>query len=332
MKNADIPEVMRAIRIFSDLSPEAATMLYAKMNFRLFEPDEFLFKEGDYGDEFFIILKGAVSITVNLPDGKELVLSKIEAGNFFGEMAIIDRSPRSASCKTLEKTECLSLNALQFNSLMEENPDIACSIMNRMLSIAASRLTANGAFLSQLVQFGEASRKRAIIDPATGLFNRRYMDESFAALVARAALDNKKLSFVMFDLDHFGSLNSEYGLTFGDKVIAQAAQSFKKIFREKDLLIRYGGDEFIFILPDAKTEEAQCLCDNLCAEFRTLRFPEQPSLRLTCSMGFACYPDHASSHETLMANADKALYAAKQTGRDRALCYAAATPEEKSSR
>jgi diguanylate cyclase (GGDEF)-like protein len=321
IKKGNIAENIKAIDIFSDLNNDEALMLFSRMKSRTFDAGESLFKEGDSGDQLYIIVSGRVSITVNLPDGKELILSEISGGNFFGEMSIIERAPRSATCRTLEKTECLSLHADDFNALIEEYPATASSIMNRMLAITAQRLVNVGSFLSQMVQWGESSRKRAITDPATGLFNRRYMDDSFASIINRANLDGKSMCFVMFDMDHFGSLNTKYGQDFGDKIIASAADTFKNNFRTNDILVRYGGDEFVFILPDADRAIAQSLCDSLCAAFRTLTFPEHDELQVTCSMGFACFPEHAQTPESLMEKADKALYKAKESGRDKALCF-----------
>jgi diguanylate cyclase (GGDEF)-like protein len=321
IQNTNPGTLLRSIEIFSDLSDADLNLVFARMKKRVFEKDEPLFSEGDPGDELFIIVEGAVSISVKLPDGKDLVISEIRSGNFFGEMSIIEQAPRSASCRTLDKTECLTLHANDFNTLITEKPDAATHIMKRMLSITASRLVKIGSFLTEMVQWGEASRKRAITDPATGIFNRRYMEDSFENLVTRAKMDGKPISFVMFDMDRFGSINTRYGLEFGDRIIVQSAEVFKNNFRTSDILIRYGGDEFIFILPDADTKTAQALCDSLCAAVRLMVFPEHEELKLTCSMGFATIPDNASNTDELKDRADKALYKAKEQGRDRALGY-----------
>jgi diguanylate cyclase (GGDEF)-like protein len=317
----DSGDLLRTIEIFSELNTEDLNLVFARMKTRTFEKDEALFSEGDPGDVLFIIISGSVAISVRLPDGKDLFLSEIHSGNFFGEMSIIEQAPRSASCRTLEKTECLTLHADDFNTLITERPNAATRIMNKMLAITAARLVQTGSFLTEMVQWGEASRKRAITDPATGLFNRRYMEDSFENLVTRAKMDGKPISFVMFDMDRFGSINTKYGLEFGDKIIVQSAEVFKKNFRDTDILIRYGGDEFIFILPDADTKTAQALCDSLCASVRLMVFPEHEELKATCSMGFATVPDNASSSEELKDRADKALYRAKERGRDRALGF-----------
>jgi diguanylate cyclase (GGDEF)-like protein len=313
--------VLKKIEIFSDLCDEDLKLVFGHMRHASYSQGEPLFNEGDPGDELFVILSGLVAITVKLPEGNELLLSEIGAGNFFGEMSIIEQNTRSASCKTKEPTECLILHADDFNALISDFPEAASRILKRMLAITTGRLINTGSFLTQMVQWGDASRKRAVTDPATGLFNRRYMDDSFDSLVTRAKIDGTPITFVMFDMDRFGSLNAKYGLEFGDKVIVVAAEVFKKSFRDIDILVRYGGDEFIFILPNADTPTAQQLCDGLCAAMREVRFPEHEELRITCSMGFATIPDNAQTTDELKERADKALYKAKELGRDRALGF-----------
>jgi diguanylate cyclase (GGDEF)-like protein len=193
--------------------------------------------------------------------------------------------------------------------------------MNEMLSIIVERLMAIGAFVTQMVQWGSESHKRAITDEATGLFNRRYLEESFDGLLNRAKAERSSLTFAMFDMDRFGELNTKYGQEFCDRIIVASVQLFRDTFDQEDILVRYGGDEFIFIFPGADYESAQSKCDSLCRAVREMRFQEHEELRLTCSIGFATFPDHASTVDELKERADKALYQAKQDGRDRTIGF-----------
>jgi diguanylate cyclase (GGDEF)-like protein len=129
----------------------------------------------------------------------------------------------------------------------------------------------------------------------------------------------------MFDMDSFGSLNRKYGLATGDRVILDASSVFRSVFAPTDILVRFGGDEFVFLLVGRGSESAQTVCDALCDAIRHLRLPEYPDLRLSCSLGFASWPDHAATIEDLKAAADRALYLAKERGRDQ--CRGAGDPE-----
>ncbi|MFA6504929.1 MAG: diguanylate cyclase [Treponemataceae bacterium] len=308
--------VLRGIEIFSILSDTDLLTFSTKMSKRSFLPGQTIFRENESGAELFVIASGLVAVTVTTQDGEVIELSRVGIGAFFGEMAILERAPRSATCTALETTECLVLAAADFESLIVDAPNAAVGVLERMLVIAAGRLVKTGSFLSQMVQWGDTARKRAITDSATGLFNRRYLEDSFESIVARASRERTELSYAMFDLDKFGKMNAAYGAEFCDRVILQAAEAFRKVFSEEDIIVRYGGDEFCFVIPSSPAE-AERKCGAVCAALRALDFPEHPELKISCSIGLAHLPSTASNAEELKEKADKALYAAKEAGRDR---------------
>ncbi len=310
--------LLKNVAIFSELTDEQRSMIAGEMKLSRYNAGDMIFCEGDPGDVLFVVISGAVNVFIMDHDGKEVILAEIKSGSYVGEMSIIDHTHRSAACRVTEDCVLLELHADDFLHIMHNMPQASSKIMKRMLSIIVERLMKTGAFITQMVQWGEESRKRAITDPATGLFNRRYLEDSFDGLVAKAKTSGAPLSFVMFDLDRFGSLNTKYGQEFCDGLIVDASVVFRSVFAQEDILVRYGGDEFIFIFPGSGPEAAQVKCDALCAAMREMRFSQHPEIRLTCSMGYATLPDHASTPDELKERSDKALYRAKEDGRDRA--------------
>jgi len=308
---------LESVGIFAGLDGEDLEALRSLMSLVHHAAGELVFAEGEAGDRLFVLVEGAVSIGLHAADGDEILVSKVQPGGFFGEMAIFDRAPRSASCRCTEPSLLLSLSAAEFAAFSRERPRAASGIMQKMLGIQAARLLDTGSLASQMVQWGEAARRRAVTDEATGLFNRRFLDDSLEGLFSRARLEGAALSLAMFDLDHFGDLNKARGQEFGDMVIVELSKTFRKAFREGDILVRYGGDEFTFVLPGADPEVAEELCSGACRLVRELRLEAAPELRLTASIGYASFPAHASSVENLAAAADAALYRAKESGRDR---------------
>lgn len=309
----------RSISIFSDLSDDESRTVRGLMKELTLEKGEVLFREGDTGRELFIVLSGKVCVCVSTNGKEELCLAEMEAGSFFGEMSLIESLPRSATCKLVEKSAFLSLDHDGLVSLMTSHGSIAEKILYRMLTTTTSRLRNTSALLSDMVQWGESARMRVITDQFTGLYNRRFFDDSVVVETKKSKASHAPLSMVMVDLDHFSSVNKNYNEAFGDAVILAASHAFKRSFRKTDILSRYGGDEFSFLLPATGGTEALALCSAACAEVENLRFPEYPDFRITSSMGIAVMPDHADSAESLIASADKALYRAKETGRNRAV-------------
>lgn len=312
--------VLLGIDIFSGLTDADLSALAAKMRECEYHPGQTVFRENEAGAELFVVSSGLVAISVASQDGEDIELSRVGRGAFFGEMAILERAPRSATCTAVEETKCLVLEAADFEALLIEVPSAAVGVLERMLAIAAGRLLKTGSFLSQMVQWGDDARKRAITDSATGLFNRRYLEDSFETILARAKREGSGLSFAMFDLDRFGKMNAAYGAEFCDRVILTAADAFHAVFGDEDILVRYGGDEFCFIIPGLASH-ALAKCEGVCAALRALVFPEHPELALSCSIGVAHFPTVAASADELKEKADKALYIAKEAGRDRAIAW-----------
>jgi diguanylate cyclase (GGDEF)-like protein len=313
----DLRRALKKTAIFEDLRDEELDILLSRMKQAKAAKGKTVFREGEEGEELYVIMQGSVNISMRLADGTDLHLAAIDAGSFFGEMAIIENAPRSAACTAAEKCEFLSLHRNDFYAIIHDYPEMALKILYRMLLIMSERFKDAGAALTEMVRWGEGARKKAISDEATGLFNRRFLDESFGSAVSRALGEGKPLVFAMVDIDRFGLLNKKYGEAFGDEVIVKAARVFRESFRETDILARCGGDEFAFVFPDTDALTARKLCQDMADRLRRLRFAKRPKVTVSLSIGMAAVPENADSPAALKEAADQALYAAKEGGRDR---------------
>jgi diguanylate cyclase (GGDEF)-like protein/PAS domain S-box-containing protein len=158
----------------------------------------------------------------------------------------------------------------------------------------------------------------SIRDPLTKLYNRRFMNESLHRELLRARRADSPLSLIILDLDRFKSINDEYGHDVGDDVLVTVAQSLSRAVREEDYMYRYGGEEFVIVLPGANLHIARERAQEACRKVRALRIDtEKGTLQITISAGVATFPEHGNTQEELIVQADKALYLAKQSGRDR---------------
>ena len=314
-------EILHSIDILSSLNEEELESLYSHMKEENYRKGEVLFNEGDDGEVMYIVLSGSVAISVNTRGGESLEIAEITEGNFLGEMSIFDSSARSATCIPKCDTVVLSLNATDFYEYIGNKPRAGISIMHKMLNTLTFRLKNTGTFLSDMVTWGEQARVRAITDDFTGLYNRRFIDEAIEERILQSRTTNSPLSLIMIDLDHFGTLNNLYGQETGDRVLLEVVAVFRKLFRKKDILARYGGDEFFFLCPSTEGKKALKICRTLNEELRTIKTLEDldGSLKkVTASIGISCCPENGSTPEKLLETADKALYLAKEAGRDTA--------------
>jgi diguanylate cyclase (GGDEF)-like protein len=169
----------------------------------------------------------------------------------------------------------------------------------------------------------EDLRQQAIRDPLTGLYNRRYLMEVFDHELARAGRRQQQLGVLMIDVDHFKDFNDCHGHDAGDYVLSEIGLLIRKNIRCEDIACRYGGEEFALLLPETSREEALSVSGKLGDLVRNHNFFFK-GLSLgpvTLSIGVASFPDTASTVEALLKCADKALYQAKNAGRDQALVW-----------
>lgn len=161
----------------------------------------------------------------------------------------------------------------------------------------------------------EKLRTRALRDPLTGLYNRRYMEDVLERYANLAERNGSPLSVVMIDLDHFKRLNDELGHAVGDVVLCEVAAAIVGTIRPCDVACRYGGEELVVLLPDCGMVEAVAKAEMLRA--RIERLSENHGTRISASFGIATIPETSSKAGEAIASADAALYRAKAEGRNR---------------
>lgn len=313
-------DLLKQVGILSSLSEEELHLFSSFLTFIGYEQGETIFQQGDAGEELYIVGQGRVGSSIRLADGSLHEVAEFGAGDFFGEMSILERAPRSATCTAKEPTALFILKGADFYQLMEEQPELSIKIMDRMLDITADRFTRSSEFLSDMVRWGEEARKRAVMDALTGLFKRSFLEAALQDRLRQAKAGGRPLSLIMMDLDHFRRINEHYGAEVGDRVIQALVSVLRAALRPEDVAARCGGDEFAILLPDTSADEALALSQRLCAGVRSLEFFEElggPLRRITTSQGIASFPQHASDLKSLWEKADQALYRAKQLGRDR---------------
>jgi diguanylate cyclase (GGDEF)-like protein len=163
-------------------------------------------------------------------------------------------------------------------------------------------------------------QEQAIRDPLTGLFNRRYLDETLVRDLSRAKREGHTLALVLLDLDGFKRINDTYGHPAGDQVLKTLSALLRQGARQSDTICRFGGEEFLVVLPNMSLDQARLKVDAWRLELGQTPIPwGDASFQVTFSAGLAVYPQHGADSGALVACADAALYRAKQAGRNRVL-------------
>ena len=172
---------------------------------------------------------------------------------------------------------------------------------------------------NQLLQDEARLRELSVRDPLTGLFNRRYMEETFEREILRAIRKQLPLTVIMADVDGFKAINDNIGHVLGDNTLVRVSAFLAKSIRASDVACRYGGDEFCLILQDCPLEEGIKRAHLIRTEMGRLTFDpkEAGTDRITMSFGVSAFPDDGVTREALISAADSALYSSKRAGRDR---------------
>jgi diguanylate cyclase (GGDEF)-like protein len=179
-------------------------------------------------------------------------------------------------------------------------------------------LSSQAATAIEAARLYERAEHQSRTDALTMLPNRHDLDATLASEVSRAQRYGRSLAVAMLDLDHFKAVNDTFGHARGDEVLQETASVMRSVIRDVDTIYRYGGEEFLVIMPETGPEAAMELCNRLrVAVLGRVVLPD--GRPLTVSAGVAAYPDHAEAPATLVAAADQALYRAKHAGRDRVM-------------
>jgi diguanylate cyclase (GGDEF)-like protein len=202
-------------------------------------------------------------------------------------------------------------------SLSEAQQQLAVTVSEH-LSLALSN-----------VRLRETLRHQAIRDPLTGMYNRRYMEESLERELRRAARHGTPLGVMMLDLDHFKRFNDTFGHAAGDVVLREVGHLLQHYLRGEDIACRYGGEEFTLILIDAPLSVVVQRANQIREAVKALTISHHgQSLGIaSISLGVAMFPEHGLTSEKLVRSADAALYRAKEAGRDRVIVVQA-LPED----
>ncbi len=296
---------------------------------RAYEAGEIIMRENQPGDLFYIIRSGQ-TVVFKGDLQSPAILGFRSTGEAIGEMALLENLPRSATVIALNKVTLWAFSPEMFFSFLQENPAFSINLMNMLSSrIRKSDMELMRGYAREKEQVValETLSRQATHDPLTGLFNRRYLDQILFGEIDHARQSGSLMGILMADVDHFKQINDKYGHMAGDLMLREAGSLMKSCVRTADIVCRYGGEEFVIVMPGASEKNV-----SKCAEEIRSRFEEhsvmagEQKIQATISLGVAIYPLHGASVDEVFVNADRAMYQAKREGRNRVVVYSAETP------
>ncbi|HZV61354.1 MAG TPA: diguanylate cyclase [Methylophilaceae bacterium] len=241
-----------------------------------------------------------------------------------GEMHVLDGNDHALACRHLHdwndvSTLCVPIVA-QGNVLgiLHVERHHRKPITAAEVSLANNLATQIGLAMAS-VKLRDTLRNLSVRDPLTGLFNRRYMEESLQREIATAQRKNRSLAVVILDLDYFKKFNDTFGHETGDFLLREVGSLLSRKSRVGDIACRFGGEEFVLIYPEAGPETAVQLAQQLREAIFGLHLQHfgRPLGQVSASLGLAFFPVHGNTADQLLRVADKALYEAKAAGRNR---------------
>ncbi len=225
----------------------------------------------------------------------------------------------------MTKGESLGVYHLRFNR--RETREIG---PRRAVQELAQAVAEHVALALGNLQLRETLRQQSTRDPLTGLYNRRHMEESLGRELLRAQRAGRPLGVILFDLDHFKRFNDAFGHDAGDYLLRELAARVTGFSRKEDIACRFGGEEFVLIMPEATLEITIQRANFLREEVKRMTWESRGRTLgpVTLSCGVSAFPNHGKNGDSLLHAADLALYQAKNEGRDRVVC----APERQSAR
>jgi diguanylate cyclase (GGDEF)-like protein len=303
---------------------------------RRYEQGAYLARQGHLGTEAFLILDGLVGVRVE-GEGYASALAEVQVGEIVGEMAMLELQPRAASLLALQPTTVLVLEREAFLCQISVQPEIAIHLLRLLSGRLRATISRYAAKVSELhaVNAGLEScietRTRELADAnraltelvSTDFLTQASSRQSLSHKLSLLCQSNTPFVVLMLDIDHFKLFNDAHGHPAGDKLLKDFCEVLRAQLRERDILGRYGGEEFLILLPGQRRAEGAVVAERLRGAIAGYPFENaatQPLGHISISAGLAVFPDEGKDSKGLVDLVDQRLYTAKREGRNRCCC------------
>lgn len=304
--------LLQGLELFRGVSPDDVQDLLQNCDRRDLGEGEMLLSPGEKNEHVFIVLSGSLNVHVGAPDAP--VLCTMDVGACVGEMSIIEDRDPSAYVIGGEPTHLLLIH----QSVLWDMVNASHEFAKNLLIVLSERVRSHNHVIAD--SYGELRKfeRHATTDALTGLSNRHTMEELFEREINRCEKDDHPISLIMIDIDNFKVFNDHFGHVAGDRALSAVATILKHQFRPRDVLVRFGGDEFAILLPEVDEDMALTIADRVRQIVSGDTGDGSDSLiqiPIKISMGVAEH-NNGDNLSLLIRAADAALYRAKHAGRN----------------
>ncbi len=313
-------EITKELALFSGISNERLEGIKKYFKLKTFGKNELIISRDDDLKTLFIVVKGYVASTLNIPGSMDRKLRDYLPGDFFGGSSLFGDMPSSDTFYSREETLLLTLNDSELSQMLEKSSEASVDFLSNLLGMTIQRFRNSSRFLADVVQWGENASRRIITDELTGVYNRAFLDDAVENFFHISQSNNKPLSLFMLDIDDFRSINDTHGQDTGNRIIIEFSNIIKDIISKHGIIARYGGDEFAILLPEADLEKAGVIAEELRKRIESHDFSDPANngkFTLTTSIGISCLPETATDINSFKEKADSSLYLAKEKGKNR---------------
>jgi len=304
--------LLDSLELFKGVLPDDVQGLLQRCDRRDVAEGELLLSPGAKNEHVFIVLSGSLNIHVGSPETP--VLATMDVGACVGEMSIIEDRDPSAFVIAAEESHLLLIH----QSVLWEMVDASHEFAKNLLVVLSERVRSHNRVIAD--SFGELKKfeLHATTDALTGLANRHALQGTFPTEIDRCTEKGKPVSMMMIDVDNFKQFNDMFGHIAGDRALSAVSRILRTQFRPRDLLVRYGGDEFAVLLPGETKEQTLAIGERIRVAVSGSTGDGTDSLiqiPVTISVGVAELALRGTL-DSLIRAADAALYRAKHAGRN----------------
>ena len=305
--------LLSGLELFRGVQPDDVQNLLRKCNRIDLGQGELLLSPNERNENVYVVLSGELHVHVG--ETESPVLAVLDVGSCAGEMSIIEDRDPSAYVLAAEPTHLLVIH----KDVLWELVDASHEFSKNLLVLLSERVRSHNRFIAESIGDWRKYEKHATTDALTGLGNRHAMEETFPREVKRCLQNQSPASLIMIDVDEFKEFNDLFGHVAGDRALSAVAKILGKQFRPRDLLVRFGGDEFAVLLPGVPADEAILIAERVraavCGDTES-GIDSLIKVPIKISMGVAEIERHGT-FDALLRAADAALYRAKHAGRNR---------------